>query len=308
MINDSIFTYKDESEGKIGIGKLPIDLLPVLKELSNDYYDLIPDKKSSTFHTWYKELNPSLKSKVAKIQNHKFFHELCDGSNKCININVHEMDELYYSNPKNNLNKINLYGASSNYDIHKDCIFNFNGIKFYRVLIGLTNRNDNIITHFKNLDKGHKINFGDYIVFDFDKSTHQVIKDKEKSTPRILLKIHYIVCENCKYSKEYVECVKNFYQKYEMITRYIMKTGTDPTTFYQFFMGLVCQFFYTNNIKYVILLLIIFIIFVLEYFLKIKLIYENTSKIITNVLFWLIFIFLIIVTFYWLRYKLFRIR
>ena len=39
MINDSIFTYKDESEGKIGIGKLPIDLLPVLKEISNDYYD-----------------------------------------------------------------------------------------------------------------------------------------------------------------------------------------------------------------------------------------------------------------------------
>ena len=33
------------------------------------------------------------------------------------------------------LNKTNLYGASTNFDIHKDCMYNFNGIRFYRIII-----------------------------------------------------------------------------------------------------------------------------------------------------------------------------
>lgn len=304
MINDSIFTYKDESEGKVGIGKLPIDLLPVLKELSNEYYDLIPDKKSSTFHTWYKELNPSLKSKVEKIQNHIFFHKLCDGSSKCINISASEMDELYYSNPQNNLNKVNLYGSSGNYDIHKDCIFDFNGIKFYRVIIGLTNGNDNVTTYFKNFNVGHKINFGDYVVFDFDKTTHQVFKDKQISTPRILLKIHYIVCENCKYSNQYIEQVKKMYLYYEFITRYFMQIGTDPTTLYQFFWGLFCQYYMNHNTKYFVLSLIIFIFIVTKMSFK-NITYIHVSMIIGTSL---ISLFSILVIFYWLRYKLFGIR
>ena len=190
IMNDSMFTYKDDVEGKIGIGKLPNDLLPILNEISNEYYKIIPDKISSTFHSWYEELSLHLKNKVEQIQKHTFFHNLCDKSKKCININASEMDELYYSNPQNNLNKVNLYGSSGNYDIHKDCIFNFDGIKFYRVIIGLTNGNDNVTTYFKHFDVGHKINFGEYVVFDFDKTTHQVFKDKQISTPRILLKLH----------------------------------------------------------------------------------------------------------------------
>ena len=304
----SIFTYRDEIEGKIGIGKLPNELQSILDDISKEYYTLIPDKNSSTYHTWYQNMTPSIKSKVEQIQKNDFWNKLCDGSEKCQKINASEMDELYYSNPKNNLDKINLYGASSNYDIHKDCIFNFNGIKFYRIIIGLTDGNDNIITYFNNLDIGHKINSGDYIVFDFDKSTHQVIKDKQELTPRILLKIHYIVCENCKYSKDYVETIKKCYLYYEFITRYIMKTGTDPETFYQFFMGLGCQYFYTKYIEYIILFIILITIMVIKFLFKIKLIYKNISKIIKYVAFSLTFIYLLIVLFYWLRYKLFGIR
>jgi hypothetical protein len=255
----------------------------------------------------------NIKSKVEIIQKNKFWNKLCDGSKKCVKMNVSEMDELYYSNPKNNLDKINLdkinlYGASSNYGIHKDCIYNFNGIKFYRILIGLSDGNDNIITYFNNLDIGHKINYGDYIVFDFDKSTHMVIKDKNKVTPRILLKIHYIVCENCKYSKEYVERITKFYLYYEYITRYIMKTGTDPETFYQFFMGVGCQYYFIKHIEYIILFIILLIIIVIKFLFKIKLIYKNILKIIIYVLLSLISIYLLLVTFYWLRYKLFGIR
>jgi len=305
---DSLFIYRDKIEGKVGIGRLPNDLQDILDDISKEYYSIIPDKNASTYHTWYEDMPYHIKSKVEQIQKNNFWNKLCDGSEKCVKISANEMDELYYSNPKNNLDKINLYGASSNYDIHKDCIYNFNGIKFYRIIIGLTNGNDNIITYFNNLDIGHKINSGDYIVFDFDKSTHQVIKDKQKFTPRILLKIHYIVCENCKYSKEYVETIKKCYLYYEYITRYIMKTGTDPKTFYQFFMGLSCQFFYTKYIEYIILFIIITTIIAIKFLFKIKLVYKNISKIIKYVLFSLTFIYLLIVLFYWLRYKLLGIR
>jgi hypothetical protein len=305
---NSIFTYKDDIEGKIGIGKLPNELNSILSDISKEYYNIIPDKNVSTYHTWYKDMSSLIKSKVEKIQNNDFWNKLCDGSEKCIKINANEMDELYYSNPKNNLNKINLYGASGNYDIHKDCIYNFNGIKFYRIIIGLTDGNDNIITYFNNLNVGHKLNSGDYIVFDFDKTTHQVIKNEEKLTPRILLKIHYIVCENCQYTKEYIETIKQMYLYYEFITRYFMQIGTDPETLYEFFWGLFCQYYMNNYTKYIILFLILSIIIIIKFLFKIKLIYKNISKIIKYIFVSLIFIYLLIVLFYWLRYQILGIR
>lgn len=305
---DSLFTYKHEIEGKVGIGKLPNEFQTILDDISKEYYNMIPDKNVSTYHTWFDDMPPSIKSKVEQIQKNNFWNKLCDGSEKCIKISANEMDELYYSNPKNNLDKINLYGATGNYDIHKDCIYNFNGIKFYRVIIGLTDGNDNITTYFNNLDVGHKINSGDYIVFDFDKTTHQVIKNKQKSTPRIMLKIHYIVCENCKYSKEYVESIKKLYLYYEFITRYFMQVGTDPETLYQFFWGLFCQYYMSSYTKYIILFIIITTIIVIKFLFKIKLVYKNISKIIKYILLSITNIYLLLVIFYWLRYKLFGIR
>jgi len=303
----SLFTYKDDIEGKIGIGKLPIKLQLLLNDISKEYNNIIPNKNCSTYHTWYNDMPSTIKSNVTKIQNSDFWNKLCDGE-KCIKINANEMDELYYSNPKNNLDKINLYGASGNFDIHKDCIYNFNGIKFYRVIIGLTNNNDNIITYFNNLNIGHKINFGDYIVFDFDKSTHQVIKDKQKLTPRILLKIHYIVCENCNYSRKYVENIKQLYLYYEFITRYFMQIGTDPKTFYQFFIGLFCQYYVNNYSKYIILFILFILILFLKFIFKIKFIYKNILKIIKYISISLLIIYLLIVFFYWIRYNILGIR
>ena len=305
---DSLFTYRDEIEGKVGIGRLPNELQSSLDDVSKEYYNIIPDKNKSTYHTWYEDMPSNIKSNVEKIQKCDFWNKLCDGSEKCQKISASEMDELYYSNPKNNLDKINLYGASGNYDIHKDCIYNFNGIKFYRIIIGLTDGNDNIITYFTNIDIGHKINSGDYIVFDFDKSTHQVIKDKQKLTPRILLKIHYIVCENCKYSKEYVETIKIWYLYYEFITRYFMQVGTDPESLFQFFWGLFCQYYMNNYTKYIILFIIITTIIAIKFLFKIKLVYKNISKIIKYLLLSLTSIYFLLVIFYWLRYQLLGIR
>jgi hypothetical protein len=285
----NLFTYKDEKEGNIGIGKLPNELHPILDDISKEYYNMIPDKNASTFHTWYNEMPFSIKSKVYKIQNHSFWKE------KGTIINVNEMDELYYSNPQNDLYKNNLYGTVVNYGIHRDGIYNFGGIQFYRVIIGLTDGNDNIITRFNILDVGHKINKGDYIIFDFDKSSHHVIKERNELTPRILLKIHFIVAENG-YSKEYVEVIKSFYLYYEFITRYITKTGTDPETYYQFFLGLGTQYFYEKNIQDIIC----FIILINKYVIQLHSLLHN--------FYCLIMIYSSIVFFYWMRYKLFGIR
>lgn len=305
---NNLFTYRDDIEGKVGIGKLPNELQSSLDDISKEYYNTIPDKNVSTYHTWHCDLPHSIKNKVEKIQQHVFWNKLCDGSEKCVKINANELDELYYSNPENNLDNINLYGATGNYDVHKDCIFNFNGIKFYRVLVGLTDGNDNIITHFKNLNVGHKINFGDYVVFDFDKTTHQVIKDKEELTPRILLKLHYIVCENCNYSINYIENIKKLYFFYEIVTRYFMQVGTNPETLYQFFCGLLIQYHMKWYTKYLMLLISCIAIIILKFVFKIKLIYKNVSKIIKCIFISLFSIYLPIVLFYWIRYKLFGIR
>lgn len=300
----NIFSYRSDDEGKIGIGKLPKKLLKTLNKISQEYKQLIPDQNASTYHTWYNDLPKSIKENVAIIQNDKFWHKLCDNEKKCIYINANDMDELYYSNPKNNLKNINLFGATGNYDIHKDCIFNFNGIRFYRILIGLTNGNNNIITYFNNFDVGHKLNKSDYIIFDFDKTTHQVIKEKEKKTSRILLKIHFIVCENCKYNRKYVECIKDMYLYYEYITRYIMQVGTDPKTFYQFFLGTLCQNYMNKKFNNIILITIISVLFYINYNKKIPLKIENMSVIAYYIFIILLLIQLLSTTFYYSKYKL----
>lgn len=307
-MNEDFFIYKDNVEGKVAIGQIPENLKYIINDISREYYNEIPDKSASTYHTWFENMTPSIKKKVELVQNDPFWSKLCDNSSKCVRINAKEMDELYYSNVPSNTNKVNLYGATGNYDIHRDCIYNFNGIKFYRILIGLTNGNQNVTTQFTNLGVGHKLNKNDYIVFDFDNTTHQVIKESNKDTPRILLKLHYIVCEDCKYSREYVNKIKNLYLYYEFITRYIMQTGTDPETYYQFFLGILCQFYMYKFSGLIIAILCLLILTYMRYILKIKFVTSNMLKISTILVTTLLAIYMIVVLFYWLRFIIFGIK
>ena len=71
---EKFFTYRDDVEGKIGIGKLPNNLLPILDEISKEYYNFVPNKDVSTYHTWYNDMNPSIKSKVDIIQKDNFWN------------------------------------------------------------------------------------------------------------------------------------------------------------------------------------------------------------------------------------------
>ena len=307
----SLFTKKDDKEGNVGIGKLPDDLMPVLDKLSNEYYTQIPDKNATVYHTYYYNLEPPLKELFDKIQNDVFWNEICDNSPKYKNIldGVVEMNELYYSNPSPNFNKVNLYGVAANLIPHRDCIlFNFQGIRLYRVIIGLTEGNDDTITHFINHKLEHKINKGDYMIFDFDRTLHQVKKTKKTKTPRILIKLHFIVCDWENYSIEYVYFVKSFYICYYYVARYTEEIGSDPTTFMGFFYGLLWEYPFYSISKYGILSCFVCLIFLQNRILKTEFILANTYKFVTNASLGIFLLYLSVVTFYWIRYKLFGIR
>jgi len=275
----SIFTHWDMHEGNIGIGRLPISLLPPLSSIAQEYYHYIPDPSKTTYHTYYNDLLGSLKTGFDTIQQDPFWNGICtrnddevdgvaewnddevdgvaewnDGGaegdreeplEKCIMKPVVEMNEIYYSNPKPDFQNTFLYGAAANLVPHQDCVlYNFNGIRFYRIIIGLTDNNTDTITEFIHFQQEHKINKGDYMIFDFDKTTHQVKKTGQTETPRILMKLHFIVCENCTpgYGDTYVDFVAYFYKFYYYIARYTEQIGTDPTTFIGFFFGIMWEY------------------------------------------------------------------
>jgi hypothetical protein len=264
-----IFTQYKESEGNFGIGKVPQDIEADTQKLHQLFYNEIPADKlnAKTYHQWFQDFNPDIKKIVEKIQDNKIWQELCITGKKCSVLNLHEMDELYYSKAPKSFDKrddLFLYGATGNYDAHVDGVFNFPGMHFYRVLIGLTPGNKKVETNFLKLDVTHKLQENDYIVFDFDKAQHQVVNkdtsDKADDNYRIMLKLHFLVCEDCSKDSFYMKSVKQSYIAYEYVTRYVMKTGTDPTTPYEFLIGIICMI--GNNYK-IILFLFMFLFFAL---------------------------------------------
>lgn len=301
-MTNSLFTHRHEIEGKVGIGKLHDELQIILDDISKEYFSKIPDKSSTTYHTYYKDLTCELKENFDKIQYDEFWDGICDNDKNCIKHCVTEMNEIYYSNPKPNFEKHNLYGAAANLIPHRDCIlYNFNGFHLYRIIIGLTDSNNDTSTEFINLNLKHKINRGDYMIFDFDRTLHQVKKTGQQETPRLLLKLHFIVCDNCNYSNEYVKFISYFYIYYYYIARYTEQIGTDPKTFIGFFLGLMWEWPFYKSFKYTTLSIFTIILFVLNVIYKIKFVmfYSLLS---------MFGIYLSIVSFFYFRYILFNTK
>jgi hypothetical protein len=301
----NLFTHRNIIEGKVGIGKLPNTFHPILDNISKEYFTMIPDKSKTTFHTYYTDLTHDMKYIFDKIQYDTFWDSICENTNNCIKKSIIEMNEIYYSNPKPDFLKTNLYGAAANLIPHRDCLlFNFDGINVYRVIIGLTNNNTDTITEFTNVGLQHKINRGDYIIFDFDKTLHQVKKLAQQETPRIMLKLHYIVCENCKYSIEYLNFVSFFYKYYYIIARYTEQIGTDPTTFSGFFFGILWEWPFHPSFRYIVTTVFVSDIILLNVFYKIK----NVRKLLMYSFSNIFTLYFLIVSFYYFRYVLFRIK
>jgi hypothetical protein len=165
-------------------------------------------------------------------------------------LHVKEMNELYFSNPPSAM-RANLYGAATNYKEHVDGAFKFPWISFYRALVGLTDGNTAVETYFTERQLGHKINKGDYIVFDFNRTKHKVIVEQSGSSrpaPRKLLKLHYLTFDVAAAPRWlpvslYVTVAKQCYILYDHVTRALMAAGTDPRTYMGFFWGLICELY-----------------------------------------------------------------
>ena len=305
----SIFTHRDNIDGNVGIGKLPYHLHNILSDIGKEYINVVTDKTTTTHHTYYNDLTGILKNNFDAIQYDDLWKSICEHPSNCILKSVMEMNEIYYSNPKPNFNKMNLYGAAANLIPHRDCIlYNFDGIDFYRVIIGATNNNNDTITEFINFNLEQKLNRGDYMIFDFDKTLHQVKKIGQMETPRILLKMHFIVCQNCKHNTLYLDFAAFFYKLYYVVARYTEQVGTDPTTFMGFFFGLLWEYPFHSAFKYIVMLLFINNIIVLNKLCDIKLNYKNTKKLIYYSVMNVLYIYLTIVSFYYGRYILFGIK
>ena len=284
----SFFKYTDNKEGNIAIGKLPQNMISILENVNIH----IPDKDITkcTYHNWCDNMLPTIKKDIDLIKNDPYWNQLNDTILTSTQINMDRMDEIYYSNPPSNMNRIILYGAAGNFSKHRDCvIFQFSGVKCYRVLIGLTNGNNNIVTYFNNYNYGHKINKYDYIAFDFNRTIHQVIKESSNDTPRLILKLHFLVYDKS-YSKIYIAYIKKLYICYEYIFRYINEFGTNPETICQFFIGLLYQYGMNPYSIHILLFSCICSIFIKKMAL------------------FLIGGYFINVLLYWSRYKFFKIR
>ena len=300
-----MFTHENEKEGKVGIGKLPETLQPILDDLSTEYMDEVPDKSSTTYHTYYRDLNAHLNHKFYQIQHNPIWNQICGQTNKCIQKCVTEMNEIYYSNPKPNFEKGNLYGAAANLIPHRDCLlFHFSGISFYRVIIGLTDGNNDTLTRFVNLNLEHKINRGDYMIFDFDKTVHQVIKLGQQETPRVLLKLHFIVCENCRNSGGYIKFAEYCYRSYYYVARYTEQIGTDPKTFAGFFFGLAWEWPFHPAFKYTVGCVFLTNMAVVNRVYRVK----NAGKMALYSFRNMVVMYLLAVTFYYLRYLLLGVK
>jgi hypothetical protein len=146
------------------------------------------------------------------------------------------------------------------------------------------------------------------MIFDFDKTLHQVIKTGQQETPRILLKLHYIVCDSGNYSKEYVHLISYFYKIYYCVARYTEQLGTDPTTFVGFFFGLLWEWPFYKPFRYLVGLLFLKSIILLHTIYEIELTVENVPRLVMYSGANLSSLFLMAVFFYYARYKLFCIR
>ncbi len=234
------FTSATDRDGYFGAGKVPHDLAASLPHIATEFAAMIPPRNACdmTFHAWYHDFPPHLQALVDGVRAHAFWGGV-RGSARAM-VSVAAMDELYYSVTPNKHTRGMLYGATGNYDLHVDGMFSFPGIRFYRVLIGLTHGNTTVETSFPGVGASVHINAGDYVVFDFDKARHRVTSHSESPSPRMLLKLHFCVSDTSAADSAYVQTVCSAYRTYEGITRYIMQTGTNPVTLYQFVLGLLC--------------------------------------------------------------------
>lgn len=251
----TIFTHDSAKGGRFGAGMVPEHMRLRLAELADAFNASVPEdarRTASTYHIWKRDMNVEMARLVSSLAQDPVWGGVCgsltagDGAGRCVVRNIDDMDELYFSRAPLSRNRGVLYGATSNYDLHVDGCFRFPGIRVYRVLIGLSDGNTEVETVFPSVpawDARQMLNKNGFIIFDFDRTPHVVVNHAIKDTGkyRTMLKLHFCACHICDGSStRYLDAVTSAYVTFERITRYVMQTGTDPETLYEFLLGFLC--------------------------------------------------------------------
>jgi hypothetical protein len=310
-MQNNIFIGTSDIEGNVGIGKLSHESLNILKDLSIAFDKYIHNNNSTTLHIFTSSVDKHLSIHLDKIRNNPLWKKLCT-SQHCKVINVKEMDELYYSNFTKTTDKVsskNLYGSTSNIVIHRDCerMCTIPNVRLYRVLIGLSD-NLNVVTKLNEFKKETSISFGDYLLFDYSRTHHQVYKrNQEEKTPRKMLKLHFLVFDNGT-SDVYMYCIKYYFIMYNTITRYIIHSGTDPGTFSGFFWGIMAQSFYFQYTPLILISTLLFIAVVLHVMFKKRMIKTSFLKYISYIFSSGFILYVLLVTGFYFRYLITGIK
>lgn len=233
--------------------RLPDDLLQLADRLKSltDLQLSAHSKQKFTHHFFTHNSSQLMKDVTNQIRRHPIFEQLLCRDARCTITGVPSMDEVYVSNLSSAKTKKPLYGAYGNVHLHVDGAFPIPGAVFYRVLVPLTSGNDTVKTCFDEDGVCVLLNRGNMLAFDFDRTRHYVDvgnNDHGKPTYRMMLKLHFLVCKaGC--TNDYASFLNDLHVVYEQVTRYMMATGTDPKTYYQYMFGVLSMYLtiITNN-------------------------------------------------------------
>lgn len=205
-----------------------------LNNIYNDIIKIIPEEyiNAKAYHEWIYNLDDNFNNNIDIIRNsEELKNHLTDGGKYKFK-NIKNMDEIYYSVPPKNNEK--MYGDTGLYAEHIDGISPFDDCIIYRILISLTPK-QKIYTIFTKQNTVVELDKYEYIGFDFNKEPHKVSGNLTEGNHRILLKLHYIVYKNK--SKKEIKDINDYFVNFEHFTRTTMSYGSKPKNYFEYFVG-----------------------------------------------------------------------
>jgi hypothetical protein len=187
--------------------------------------------KGLSEHWWYNKLPKHIKNLFFKCGNNekiKSMFELLFHERDYDIISIPEMDELYLTG--NNQNK--MHSDQVFYTNHIDGPFSFFPFcSVYRCLIGI-NDNEKIETVFPMIPYKKVLKKNSILAFDFNREIHHINERNTyecKSTPRIVMKVHYCIYPKGWYIFGPIFANMNAYYNY--LFRQLFLTTIEPSDF-----------------------------------------------------------------------------
>ncbi len=216
---------------------LPDDLLVHVDHIHDT---LTPPPSSRAIEHLFLNQHPS--PSIQYIRSHPFWKEMLCTRDGVDILPIPEMDELYHTYDASDLTPD--LGTYGNFAPHVDGMFPLPGFAVYRVLVPLTSHNTITQTCLQQDNTCLHLNRGQVFAFDFNRTKHWVQSTSSSDTPipRTLLKLHFLVYDE-KCPDWYVQWMRFVHIQYLNVSRYIMRTGTNPSTFYEYFIGVFAKYF-----------------------------------------------------------------